>query len=480
MSAGTSTNVMPGTSRAWPSLYWRYLLEPWLYLSPAILLIGGVMLFPLAIGIAYSFQAIQILRPFNTGWIGFENYADLWSDRKFWIAMSNTLFWTFWSVFFQFFLGLGLALLLNTQFVGKRLFQALVFLPWAVPTFLSALTWSWLFNPVIGPLPHWLAAVGILSEPFNILGDPEIALWGPIAANVWFGVPFFAITLLAALQSIPSELYEAAEIDGATAWQSFAKITLPFLAPMIVITVMLRTIWIGELCRPDLCDDGWGTGQFHPDPVLLHLHHRIPKAGLRVRFCDRCRAARDPSVLCGHTAVAAQEAGEDLSQAMSAIAHRNPLMTAGKYLALACYLGFALFPLYWLLKISVTPDQLIFSEGTALWPSALTFENFSTVIFQSDFLAYFRNSLIVSLSAAAITTMIAAGGGLCILAICLSRQRRCGCVDARDPDVPTSDDHCSDLFHRVQAGVIELPDLADRGLHCIQHPLCNVPDAVVL
>lgn len=238
--------VVPRRSRARRSLYLQYLVEPFLYLSPAIILIGAVMMIPLIVGISYSFKSIELLRPFNTGWIGVENYLTLWGDRKFWIALENTFFWTFWSITFQFLLGLGLALLLNTQFYGKRLFQALVFLPWAVPTFLSALTWAWLFNPVIGPLPHWLAALGILSEPYNILGDPQLAMWGPITANIWFGVPFFAITLLAALQSIPGELYEAAEIDGATPWQSFTKITLPFLAPMIAITVMLRTIWIAN------------------------------------------------------------------------------------------------------------------------------------------------------------------------------------------------------------------------------------------
>ncbi len=244
--ARATKTVVPRRPRARRSLYLQYLVEPFAYLSPAIVLIGTVILIPLIIGISYSFQSIELLRPFNSGWVGFENYAALWSDRKFWIALENTFFWTFWSVSLQFLLGLGLALLLNTQFFGKRLFQALVFLPWAVPTFLSALTWAWLFNPVIGPLPHWLADLGILSEPYNILGDPELAIWGPIMANIWFGVPFFAITLLAALQSIPGELYEAAEIDGASPWQTFSKITLPFLAPMIAITVMLRTIWIAN------------------------------------------------------------------------------------------------------------------------------------------------------------------------------------------------------------------------------------------
>ena len=246
MTAAQHTDAASGETRARPSFYWRYLVEPYLYLSPALVLIGAVMLFPLIIGISYSFQSIALLKPFDTGWVGFDNYVALWSDKKFWIALENTFWWTVGSLSLQFFFGLGLALLLNTSFYGKRLFQALVFLPWAVPTFLSALTWAWLFNPVIGPLPHWLYDLGLLSEPYNILGDPELAIWGPITANVWFGVPFFAITLLAALQSIPGELYEAAEIDGATAWQSFTKITLPFLAPMIAITVMLRTIWIAN------------------------------------------------------------------------------------------------------------------------------------------------------------------------------------------------------------------------------------------
>ncbi len=235
-----------GETRAPRSLYFTYVVEPYLYLSPAIVLIGLVILYPLLVGVSFSFQSVTLLRPERAEWIGFGNFVDLWTDRYFWISLENTLVWTFGSLFFQFFLGLGLALLLNTKFPGRRMFQALVFLPWAVPTFLSALTWAWLFNPTIGPLPHWLYAIGLLSEPMNILGDPDLAIWGPIAANVWYGVPFFAITLLAALQSIPSELYEAADMDGASAWQSFTKITLPFLAPMIAITVMLRTIWIAN------------------------------------------------------------------------------------------------------------------------------------------------------------------------------------------------------------------------------------------
>jgi multiple sugar transport system permease protein len=221
-------------------------LEPYLYLSPALLLLALVMVVPLLVGLSYAFRNIQLFNPFATGWVGFAHFGELVHDASFWHALFDTVWWTGGSLAFQFSLGLILALALAKPFFGRRLVQAIVFVPWAVPTFLSGLAWAWLFNPLIGPLPHWLAALDIIAEPYNILSDPGIAMWGPIVANVWFGIPFFAITLLAALQAIPRELYEAAEIDGADAWQRFMRVTLPLLAPTIAITVLLRTIWIAN------------------------------------------------------------------------------------------------------------------------------------------------------------------------------------------------------------------------------------------
>ena len=225
---------------------WQRLLEPYLYLSPALIIIGLIIITLTLVGFSYAFQSIELLNPFNGGWVGLAHFNAMFGDRYFFSALGNTLDWTLISLFFQFSLGLGLALLLNRKFAGRKLVQALVFLPWAVPTFLSGLTWAWLCNPIIGILPHWMSSLGLLSEPYNILSDPELAMYGPIVANVWFGIPFFAITLLAALQSVPNDLYEAAGLDGASPWQIFVKITLPFLAPMIAITVMLRTIWIAN------------------------------------------------------------------------------------------------------------------------------------------------------------------------------------------------------------------------------------------
>ncbi|MBB4123175.1 carbohydrate ABC transporter permease [Martelella radicis] len=220
--------------------------EPYLYSAPALFLIAAVILVPLVVGISYAFRDIQLLNPFSGGFIGLDHFHALAEDKAFRRALGNTLWWTGASVILQFIFGLILALLLDKPFVGRGLVQALVFLPWAVPTFLAGLNWAWMFNPVIGPLPHWFHALGLMSEPENILSDPALAMWGPIAANVWWGIPFFAITMLAALQSIPRDLYEAAAIDGAGPVQRFLSITLPFLAPTMAITILLRTVWIAN------------------------------------------------------------------------------------------------------------------------------------------------------------------------------------------------------------------------------------------
>lgn len=204
------------------------------------------MVVPLIIGLSYAFRDLTLLDPLSGNYIGFDHFRDIWSDANFWNALHNTVVWTVWSVGLQFLLGLILALLLNRPFPGRSVIQALVFLPWAVPSFLSGLNWAWLFNPVVGPLPFWFQAMGLMRTPDNLLSDPQHALWGPILAMVWWGIPFFAITLLAALQSIPRDLYEAAAMDGARAIRRFQSITLPYLAPTMAITILLRTVWIAN------------------------------------------------------------------------------------------------------------------------------------------------------------------------------------------------------------------------------------------
>jgi multiple sugar transport system permease protein len=240
----TAAAVLP--PRRWSLHGVALAVEPYLYCAPALILIAAVMLVPLAVGLSYAFRDIELLNPLSGDYVGLDHFRDIAADENFWNALKNTVYWTVASVLLQFAFGLILALVLNRPFPGRGLVQALVFLPWAVPAFLSGLNWAWLFNPVVGPVPHWLYGVGIMPTTDSILSNPDLALWGPIVANVWWGTPFFAITLLAALQSIPRDLYEAAAIDGAGPLRRFRDVTLPFLAPTIAIAVLLRTVWIAN------------------------------------------------------------------------------------------------------------------------------------------------------------------------------------------------------------------------------------------
>lgn len=220
--------------------------EPWLYAAPILLLMLAVILVPLVVGLSYAFRDLLLLDPTGGHFIGLDHFRELAEDFILRDALLNTVIWTITTVGLQFVLGLVLALLLNREFPGRRLAQALVFLPWAVPTFLVGLDWAWLFNPVVGPIPHWLQVLHVTRDASNVLADPDWALAGPIVAAVWWGIPFFAITTLAALQSIPKDLYEAAAIDGAGPFEQFRSITLPLLAPTLLVTILLRTIWVAN------------------------------------------------------------------------------------------------------------------------------------------------------------------------------------------------------------------------------------------
>lgn len=219
--------------------------EPYLLLSPAYLLIGGFMFYPMMTVVLLSLRQYQLMDPLNTPFIGAEHYIAMLADGYFWRSLWNSVVWVVTSLFFQFLLGFGLALLLNsTQFRGKGLYQAIVFTPWAVSGFLIAIMWAWMLNGEFGVVNDILMRSGLIDEKIGFLSRSETALFACVLANVWFGITFFAIMLYAALQSIPPSLYEAADMDGATTWQVFRRITAPMVKSTIVVTILLRAIWI--------------------------------------------------------------------------------------------------------------------------------------------------------------------------------------------------------------------------------------------
>lgn len=219
--------------------------NPYLFLLPAGLLIAIFLGIPLILGIVTSFQFNKLNVPgvyFN----GIDNYIAVINDKFFGLTLMNSLWWVLFSIIFQFVLGLTLAMLLSRMGKGrgKTVYQSLVLLPWAVPGFLVALIWKWLFNGQYGVINDVLMRSGLIREPIAFLATTQTSLPSVIIANIWYGVPFFAIMILAALQSIPSDVYEAADIDGASAITKFFKITLAYIKPTIYSTVLLRVIWL--------------------------------------------------------------------------------------------------------------------------------------------------------------------------------------------------------------------------------------------
>lgn len=215
---------------------------PYIFIAPCIILILLFDGYPIIKSIINSFYNYR-LNVARIDFIGLKNYIDIFSDKDFGLILSNTLWWVIFSVGFQFLLGLGLALLLNSPFRGKGIYQSVVLVPWAVPGFLIALIWKWIYNGQHGVLNDILLKLNIIEEPVAFLSQTNTSLPSAIVSNVWFGIPFFAIMLLAALQSIPEEIYDAASIDGANKLQMFFKIIFAYIKPTVKVTILLRVIW---------------------------------------------------------------------------------------------------------------------------------------------------------------------------------------------------------------------------------------------
>jgi multiple sugar transport system permease protein len=213
-------------------------------LLPVVALVAFIIVYPTIRGVILSFKDYSIYSFGNVGWVGFDKYKEIFTDPSFSEVVINTLKWIVFSVAFQFVLGFILALLMRTPFKGRGLFAGLVFYPWAVSGFAIGLIWSWLLNGQFGIVNDILMKLGIIHTGINFLSTTNMAMFSVILVNVWYGIPFFAIMILAALQSIPDSLYEAASIDGAGYFTKLFKITIPYIRPTLINTILLRIIWV--------------------------------------------------------------------------------------------------------------------------------------------------------------------------------------------------------------------------------------------
>jgi multiple sugar transport system permease protein len=217
-----------------------------LMLLPSVALVTVFYYVPIITGLPYAFRQYNLWNVNETPFIGLDNFRALLKDAEFVQSVPNTVVWVFVSLFFQFMIGMMLAMFLKSKFRGRGLYQGLIFFPWAVSGFLIGIIWRWLYNGVYGPFNDILIRLGFVSRANTIgfLSDSSIAMKSVIVTNVWYGIAFFTIMFQAAMQGVPDELYEAAQVDGAGIIRRFFSITLPYIYPVIILTTLLRSIWI--------------------------------------------------------------------------------------------------------------------------------------------------------------------------------------------------------------------------------------------
>lgn len=234
---------------------------PYFFLLPCLVILGALLSVPLYKVVEYSLYDNVIVER-NPTFVGLQNYSDLLTDSAFWGATLNTLVFTVGSVLGHIVVGTGLALLVNADIHprAQTIFRSLLILPWIFTAVVVALNWQLLLNP-FGVINHWLTKFGMIDAPVDWLGDPAFAMWSLLLISTWRGYPFIMVSFLSGLQSIPKELYEAAEIDGAGFFAKFWHVTVPQLKPVIYGVALLDLIWTFQLFPLVWLTTGGGPGR---------------------------------------------------------------------------------------------------------------------------------------------------------------------------------------------------------------------------
>jgi len=241
---------------------------PYICILPAVILILVFLAYPIMNVFYYSFQSYNPNLPWMDGFAGFDNFARIFTDDPV-VASSlkTSVEWVLVEVSLQFIFGLALALILNQAFRGRNGMRAVVFAPWAISGVLTSMIWALLYNQNIGLINDLLLKAGIINEPVAWLANRDCVFWSVIVAELWRGIPFFAILLLAGLQTIPLELYEACKMDGGGKIRQFISVTLPYLKDSIILSSLLRVVW--EFNNVDLIYTLTGGGPANQTTTLV-------------------------------------------------------------------------------------------------------------------------------------------------------------------------------------------------------------------
>lgn len=215
----------------------------WIMLAPALLFLAVMIAYPLGKVIHDAFSQVNLIKPNVSGFAGLDNFKTILNDEHFWNDAKNTVIWTVCSVAGEYIVGMLAAVLLNQKFKGRAIFRTCVFIPSLVPIIVAGMTWDWMLNTDFGIVNYLLTHLHIVQAPINFLGDARFAMATVIFVNIWRSFPYYTISFLAAMQSIPGDLSEAAAIDGAGMFTRFFRITLPQLKSVSLVIVFIHVIW---------------------------------------------------------------------------------------------------------------------------------------------------------------------------------------------------------------------------------------------
>lgn len=219
----------------------KFRIGPYLAVLPGLLLIAGVVFYPIANTLWLSLHDVKLVRVGE--FVGLGHYLALSQDPLFWRILRQTFFWTLFSVLVKLVLGLALGMLLHQKFRGRDLFRTLLLIPWAMPAVAAAVVWRWIYDANFGYLNDLLFEIGLITEPIVWLGNARSAFAAAVLTDAWVGLPFMAFVFLSGLQGVDERLYEAAQVDGAGVWARFLYITIPQLAPIILVATLVSAIW---------------------------------------------------------------------------------------------------------------------------------------------------------------------------------------------------------------------------------------------
>jgi multiple sugar transport system permease protein len=441
---------------------WRVALP---FVLPLVIIMAGLILWPFINAILMSFTTRSITR--TETFVGLRNYQLLLRDVDFLSALRNTMAFTVWSVSIKFVVGLTIALLLNSRLPFRHILTGIMLLPWIVPEVVTAMAWRSIYDPIFGGLNPILLSLGLINRPIAWLAEPALAMPSVIAVNVWKGIPFFTMLLLAGLKAIDTELYEAAMVDGASTFQRFRHITLPGLRYVIAVTVLLSTISTFNTFGLVYLMTGGGPGgatrlysilayekaiiglRFGPGaavalsmaPLLAlfilvlarMMRHDETVVTTKVGFFDRVMgfvgrffslvfdAILWPieQIVEGFAALgraitsALRPPQRNSTQATHLFTRRQRDITSKvlQGLLLLPFVLFVLFPFYWVFITAFKTNLQIQQFSSIYWPAPWTLEQFRILLFETPYMRWFGNTVLIAVSATALSVSLAALAG---------------------------------------------------------------------